>query len=147
MILAKHAIAGAAVASLTPNEPLIGFATGFLSHFILDAIPHWDYSLDSKKEDENNPMNDDMIINRAFTKDLLKISFDGIVGILVSYLIFYFFLKISVVVILCGAIGAMIPDALQFVYMKWRHEPFVSLYRFHLWIHSDKKLNRKWILF
>jgi hypothetical protein len=140
MILANHAIAGAALASLTPSEPLIGFSVGFLSHFVLDAIPHWDYcrNLGSFKKDANNPMNDDIIINKTFVKDFLIISADGIIGLLISFLIFCFYLKVSVFAVLCGAIGAMTPDALQFVYMKWRHEPLVSLERFHLWIHADK---------
>jgi hypothetical protein len=142
MILAAHAITGAAVASLMPERPLIGFAVGFLSHFLLDAIPHWDYHLDSMREEKDNPMNNDIIINVKFFGDLLKISLDGMMGLLLAYLIFGFFMENSVVAILCGAIGAMTPDALQFAYMKWRHEPLSSLQRFHLWIHA-KKLNAR----
>lgn len=140
MVLTPHAITGAALASLTPENPLAGFALGFLSHFVLDAIPHWDYDLSSMKKDENNPMNNDMAINKAFLLDISKIGFDAMLGILISYLIFCFYMKYSVFVIMCGAVGGIMPDALQFVYMKWRHEPLISLQRFHLWIHAEKKL-------
>lgn len=139
MTLTAHAITGAALASLVPDQPLVGFAVGFLSHFVLDAIPHWDYKLNSKKEDTNNHMNDDMVINKDFLKDILKIGFDGLLGLLLSLIVFNFYFKFSVFIVLSGAIGAMMPDALQFVYMKWRHEPLTSLQKFHLWIHADKK--------
>ena len=143
MTLTAHAITGAALASLVPDQPLVGFAVGFISHFVLDAIPHWDYKLSSKKEDGNNHMNDDMVINKNFIKDILKISFDGILGLLLSLIVFNFYFKFSTFVVLSGVIGAMMPDALQFVYMKWRHEPLISLQKFHLWIHADKKIIEK----
>lgn len=139
MILTNHAITGAMLATLTPNQPLLGFTAGFLSHFVLDAIPHWDYSLDSLKKDDKNPMNNDMAINRDFVKDLFKIGLDGIIGLAFAYLILCFYMKFSVLSILSGAIGAMAPDALQFAYMKCRFEPLVSLQRFHIWIHADKE--------
>ena len=141
MVLTAHAITGTALASLTPNEPLVGFTVGFLSHFILDAVPHWDYFLRSMKKDENNPMNNNMTINADFWRDLLKIGFDAMLGISLAYLIFGFYMKYSTLIILCGVIGAMMPDALQFAYMKWKHEPLTSLRRFHLWIHSKISLN------
>jgi hypothetical protein len=138
MILTNHAITGAALASLMPNEPLAGFAVGFLSHFVLDAIPHWDYALQSVQEDKNNSLNNNVILDGRFLKDILKIGLDSTIGLLLSLLIFCFYFKSSVLAILCGAIGAMTPDVLQFVYMKWRHEPLVSLQKFHLWIHAEK---------
>jgi uncharacterized membrane protein YeaQ/YmgE (transglycosylase-associated protein family) len=140
MTLTAHAIVGASVASLLPSHPVLGFAAGFASHFLLDAIPHWDYKLDSMKEDKNNPINNEMIINRDFVKDILKVGFDGFVGFLLAYLIFVFYMKYSIFTILYGVVGAVIPDVLQFVQMKWRHEPLTGLRRFHLWI-QKKKLN------
>jgi hypothetical protein len=145
MILTTHAITGAALASLTPNEPLVGFSVGFLSHFLLDTIPHWDYyyTFASLKKDKNNPMNDDMLINKDFVKDILKVGLDATVGLLLAYLIFGFYMKYSILIISCGAIGAMMPDGLTFIHMKWRHEPLTSLQRFHNWVHSKIILNDK----
>jgi hypothetical protein len=138
MILTNHAIVGAALASLVPNAPVAGFAIGFLSHFVLDAIPHWDYDLQSIKEDKNNPLNNEMPLNGKFLKDILKIGLDFFVGLSLSFLIFVVYFKYSILAIFCGVAGAMTPDALQFIYMKWRHEPLISLQRFHLWIHAEK---------
>lgn len=48
MILTIHAIAGAAVANQFQNK-LIAWILAFLSHFLLDAIPHREYSLENVK--------------------------------------------------------------------------------------------------
>lgn len=146
MVLTTHVVTGAAFASLTPNQPLLGFAVGFVSHFVLDAIPHWDYPRISEKKDKNNPMNNDMAINKDFVKDIFKMGVDGIIGLLITYFIFVFYLKFSTLVILCGVTGGIVPDALQFVQMKWKHEPLTSLRRFHLWIQSWKSLDDKPVL-
>jgi hypothetical protein len=53
MILCTHAVVGAALASFVPSHPAAAFAIGFASHFVLDAIPHWDYSIKSRSI---NPM-------------------------------------------------------------------------------------------
>ena len=147
MILTTHAIVGAAVANILPSHPFIGFAAGFASHFLLDAIPHWDYSLLSRKKDQSNPMNDDMIINKNFIIDLFKIGVDAIFGIIMALLLFSspnFHLAWAP---LWGAIGAVVPDALQFIYWKWRHEPLTSLYKFHaVWIHSKIKFSDRPVL-
>ena len=42
-----------------------------------------------------------------------------------------------------GAIAGMLPDALQFAYFKWRHEPLVSLQKFHNWVHPKLSLHNK----
>ena len=47
MILASHAIIGAAVGRLFPLSPFYGFLAGLLSHYAMDAIPHWEYTLPS----------------------------------------------------------------------------------------------------
>ena len=47
MILTTHAIVGGALASLFPTHPITAIAAGFASHFVIDAIPHWDYPLQS----------------------------------------------------------------------------------------------------
>jgi hypothetical protein len=47
MILSTHAIVGGAIASLMPSHPVLAVVAGFASHFVIDAIPHWDYPLQS----------------------------------------------------------------------------------------------------
>ena len=147
MTLTAHAIVGASVASLMPSHPVLGFATGFASHFLLDAIPHWDYRLASVKEDSSNPMNNDIFFNINFIFDLFKMSLDAILGIFIALFLFGFSNLNPASAIFWGAIGALAPDALQFVYLKWKHEPIVSIHQFHiLRVHSKKSFNDSPIL-
>lgn len=144
MILTTHALVGAAVASTVPEHPVLGFILGFGSHFLLDAIPHWEYHLGSIVEDKGDPLNTNMHINAKFLIDLLKVGFDAVLGLGLS--IFIFSSSTPLVPILAGAIGGMLPDPLQFAYWKLRVEPLISLQKFHTWIHANKKLNHRPVL-
>lgn len=42
MLSTPHLLVGAAVGSVSPH-PIIAFGVGFLSHFIMDKVPHWDW--------------------------------------------------------------------------------------------------------
>ena len=142
MTLTTHAVVGATLATLIPTHPVLGFVVGFGSHFVLDAIPHWGYSIDKMKRGEGNPLDGELIIDKNSFKDLLKIGIDGLLGLLLPFLIFSgIFHQQFYLAIFMGAIGGMVPDALQFCYFKWKHEPLVSLERFHIWIHSKASLN------
>jgi hypothetical protein len=52
LTLTTHAIVGAAIASVIPAHPFFAIAAAFASHFLLDAIPHWDYPI---RSDSVNP--------------------------------------------------------------------------------------------
>lgn len=144
MILTTHAITGAAIASIIPKHPILGFALGFMSHFILDSIPHWDYNLSSYTEDKINPLNNDIVISKKFIFDLFKIGLDLIIGFTFTFLFFgYSHPNYFIFALAAGAVGGILPDALQFLYFKWRKEPLVSLQKFHTWVHSKIRLNKR----
>ena len=145
MILVTHGIIGAAVGRLFPGAPLVAFLAGFVSHFLTDAIPHWHYQLFSMRKDPANPLNNDMKFGWKFLMDLVSIGTDCLAGILLPILLFQGWSGFSdpAPAILWGAIGAVLPDLLQFVYMKWRQGPFSPLQRFHLWIHSKIDIDRR----
>lgn len=44
MIATNHALTGALVATAI-GEPLLGLPAALLSHFVIDAIPHWNYQV------------------------------------------------------------------------------------------------------
>ncbi|MFH1170506.1 MAG: hypothetical protein V1704_03015 [Candidatus Vogelbacteria bacterium] len=145
MILATHAITSAALAALMPDQPILAFTAGVASHFLLDAIPHWDYDLRSSRKDENNPLNNDMIIGRDFWFDLIKLGADTFLGLALGWLFFHqFFLdhgSLGLLTFAAGAIGGLLPDALQFAYFKLRPPAggwLTALQRFHYWIHADQ---------
>ncbi len=141
MTLTTHAVVGTAAASIFYTNPLAAFVAAFTSHFLADAIPHWHYPIYSVKADENNPLETDMILGKQFVFDFLKIALDGCIGLGLSYVIFHAGFHVSLLITFIGAIGGMLPDALQFVYWKWRHEPLISLQRFHMWIHAKTDLD------
>ncbi len=139
MTLSTHAVAGGVIASTVSQLPVIGFILGFLSHFVLDAIPHWDYKPTSKIRSSSGPLDDDIILNRSFVVDLGKISLDFIIGLGIILVIRYLF-RFPLEPLIIGGIAGILPDFLQFVYFKTRVEPFVSLQKFHVWIHSKKRV-------
>jgi hypothetical protein len=143
MTLTTHAVVGAAIASSMPNYPVVGLILAFASHFVLDAIPHWDYPLSSQKTDNVNHMNDDMVINKDFFIDLLKIGTDMSCGVLLALLLFTLHGPHLFWIPMIGVFGAVLPDALQFAYFKWRREPLIALQRFHLWIHAKRDFDNK----
>ena len=132
MILTTHAIAGAAVASLNPARPISGFFAGFVLHFILDAIPHWEYEIKSGSIDPTVAAN--LVFDRTFFADILRIGSDFSLGIILSLALFYS--PQSAFAVLAGAVGGVTPDALQFVYGRVRRGPIVYLQKFHEGIHS-----------
>jgi hypothetical protein len=136
MILCTHAIVGAALASFVPSHPVAAFAIGFVSHFALDAIPHRDYPINSRSV--NPRIGAPMVFDRALLRDAATIGFDGVFGIIAA--VFLLASPDNLWAILLGAIGAMLPDPLQFVYTRLPYEPLRTLQRFHRWAHSDKQI-------
>ncbi len=53
MILAPHVLIGAAIASKTAH-PLLGILFAFLSHYLVDTIPHAEYGIDNLSEQKRN---------------------------------------------------------------------------------------------
>jgi hypothetical protein len=136
MILTTHAIVGAALASFLPSHPAAAFVAGFASHFALDAIPHVDYPIKSRSV--NPRIGAPMAFDRALLQDAVTIGFDGLFGIMAA--LFLFSTVASFWAILMGAIGAILPDPLQFVHTRFPHEPLRTLQRFHRWAHTKKRL-------
>lgn len=140
MTLATHAIVGVATARLFSFNPLLAFFAAVVSHFLIDAIPHWDYHLKSAKINKEDPLQSDMVVNHDFIIDFGKIAFDAILGLALSILIFQPSESLEIQTIIIGVVGGILPDPLQFVYYKFRHEPLISLQKFHYWIHTKQKI-------
>jgi hypothetical protein len=138
MILSTHAIVGGAVASLFPStHPVLVAFAGFASHFAIDAIPHWDYSLRSIGLG-NQADNRHLKINGPLLWDLTLIGADTCAGLAIAIVLFASTASIWGIVL--GAIAGMLPDALQFLHTIYPREPLVSLQRFHDWNHSRRVL-------
>jgi hypothetical protein len=137
MILTTHAIVGGAVASLFPSHPVLVAGLAFVSHFVIDAIPHWDYPLHSisvKPGADNRTLK----LDRALVLDLTSIGFDACAGLALA--LWLFATPATTGVIALGAFAGILPDPLQFVHSLYPHQPLTSLQRFHQWIHSKRRL-------
>jgi hypothetical protein len=133
---------GAAIASVLPAYPSLAIAAAFASHFLLDAIPHWDYPIRSDLVNPNVAAA--MKYDRALFGDLLRIGTDATLGIALALLLLA--RPSDFALLLCAAVAAMLPDALQFAYMRFPREPLISLQRFHLWMHASRDLRGRPIL-
>jgi hypothetical protein len=136
MILSTHAVVGGALASLLPSHPVAAFAVGFASHFVIDAIPHWDYPLRSISLGPG--ARNQVRFTPALARDVAMTAFDAVVGLVIA--IVFFATPSTIVAVLAGAVGAMLPDALQFVHTLYPHEPLASLQRLHRWFHTKHQL-------
>lgn len=99
MILLVHLLLGAAIGSSIKNVPL-AIILAFLSHYLLDFIPHAEYSIAEAKKNEWRKM----LLN------VLKISIDFCLGILLILI----FSKNQPIIYIC-AFFAVIPDGLTVI--------------------------------
>jgi hypothetical protein len=134
LILATHAIVGAAIASQIPNHPITALVAGIASHFVIDAIPHWDYPLGSILS-KKSPLT----LDKRMLVDFSLIAVDGLAGLVIALSLFT--QPGALLTILLGALGGMLPDPLQFVHRLYPHGPLRPIQRFHGWIHAKRKLD------
>ncbi len=129
MILTPHAIVGAAVANLVPNEPVLGFVFAFLSHYVLDMIPHKDYDINSFMDKKTRTVVSIFKSSAAALK-LIFIIFEAIGALILCFLIFVRDEK-SAAITLIGIIGAWLPDFFQLLYYSFKKQPFIFFQRLH----------------
>lgn len=146
MVLATHLVAGAALGQVV-GQPVLALIAGFLSHFLLDAVPHWDYRLASLQSNPSDRLDTTMTLNRDFVSDLAKIFLDLLLGLLAvlfaANLLANWHLSGALI---WGSAGALLPDFLQFAYFRLGWPALKVLQRFHVWIHTDWRLNDRAIL-
>ena len=140
MILATHAVGGAVTALLLRRWPVFSIVAALLSHFVLDAIPHWHYPLRSLHRDKNWAIASRITFNRGFLRDLLVTGLDCGLGVAISLDAALTFQPDHVGLALLGASAGVLPDFLQLIY-HILPRPLRPLQKFHLWIHAKAKLN------
>lgn len=145
MTLATHIVVGGAVASLFPSHPVIAFFAGFCSHFILDAMPHWDYRILSEYANPDiDASHNKSKADGLFGLDLLRIGTDVLLGIFVTLFVWHPTTVVQLEILALGMVGGMLPDFLQFVYLRFPHQPVVLMKKLHYFMHTERKIdNRK----
>lgn len=142
MTLTAHGIVGAGVAVALQSHPVLAIAAAFASHFLVDAIPHYDYPIRSASI--NPKIGAPMRFDRALLLDFFSIGTDFALGMVLGTFLFGSSDLWSLAAI--GAFMGIFPDPLQFVYGHFRHEPLVSLQKFHQWIHTSHHLREHVVL-
>ncbi len=133
MILTIHAVAGAAVANQFQNK-LIAWVLAFLSHFLLDAIPHREYSLENVKFGFRS---------REFWKVAIKVLIDLISG----FILIIIFTKETgnLSQNLMGGFCALIPDGLTLLWVIIKDDNLIKFFRGQQVIKDNSKPANKFL--
>ncbi len=99
MTATAHALVSGAIVAAIPN-PVISLSLAFVSHFIMDLIPHWDFGTNWRSR------------SKAFT-GMIAIA-DTIIGFTVTYLLFSG--KVATPLLLTAAAVGNLPDWLEAPY-------------------------------
>ena len=125
MTITTHATIGAVIGQATGN-PVLAFVIGFLSHFLIDIIPHGDTGLA-----------DNFRIYKKQRKQAVAYSIvDGIIAI-------FFVLLLANVkdigqmsLFSWGIVGAVLPDLLVGLYLITKTKYLRSFNRLHFYFHN-----------
>jgi hypothetical protein len=140
MTLTTHAVVGAACASLVPSQPLIGFALGFASHFVIDSIPHWNeghFFMRSMVKNKQDVLQTHIQHGINFLHDIAIVLADSLLGFALATLILFYFFHVPLYIVLLGAFAGQMPDGLQFVYYTMRWHWMEPLQKFHSAIQKE----------
>lgn len=141
MTLTTHIIIAAAVAKpLAAYNPIFAFLVAFASHYLSDAIPHWDYPLQSASGSVEHTAKHIVFTKATFWNDILRAGADGAIGSIAVFLLLrptapdqYLFLVLVIA-------GGILPDFLQGVYYGLRIKLLRSHQNFHDRMHTKIKL-------
>jgi len=136
MMLATHALVGAAIGDKIDN-PWIIIAASLAMHYFLDSFRHGEYveSFDSKV---------------AFKNTWWKIVLDFFSGLIIVLLIIHYqnFDRAKTLNILLGSFASMFPDLLTLIYWKFKFPILGKIYQLHAWAHKYPRNapERQWTL-
>ena len=153
MTLTTHAIVGASIASLFPEHPILAFGLAYASHYVSDMIPHTELFPEHfiiAKSDANATESSAKELKLAFqdaksSLGFLLIGVDFVAAIILCLLIFVRDEK-SLLIVVIGFAGGVLPDFFQFVYYKSRKMPWIIFQKIHDFFHSKKKMQDKPII-
>jgi len=124
MGITPHMLVGAAIGSQCSNLWVV-FSLGFVSHFILDFLPHWDY-LDSIKVDKPS--------------HLAKIFLDAALGSLLVLILIWIYPQ-NILMITIGLVAVLLPDVLEFLYNTFQFKILQPFSLIHHKIHYAQKIS------
>lgn len=144
MTLTTHIIiAGAVTKPLASFNPAFSFFAALASHYLSDAIPHWDYKVSGMEVDDlaNNQLTSPQTLIR---KGLPYILLDLFIGTLILYIFFQPHTPSEVIRFALTVLGGILPDALQgpYYFLKrfGRERWLRPIQKFHDLMHTKIKL-------
>jgi len=118
MILASHIIVSGILGSRIQNYFLAAII-GLVSHYILDAIPHWDYlpEFETEARTKNN-----FIRTKKFWENISKVALDILFGFGALLIFVIFNQNTDIIPLIISAIFSILPDAVQLLYWmtEWK---------------------------
>ena len=124
MTAATHIAIGAGISTIVGN-PVLGFGISFLSHFIVDIIPHGDSFL-----------SDEMRKDGKMRKAVLYGTFDYLVTIPLFFLFLVTAPFISLAVFLTSCLGSIAPDLLVGLHDLTKSKYLKGFNDLHFWFHD-----------
>jgi hypothetical protein len=135
MILSAHILTAAVVVSKVQN-PVLGIFLAFLSHYLLDSIPHREYS--AKNIFEKNW--------KKSLPDFLKVFLDGLIGFSIIFLI-----TDNNFIIYLGGFMGILPDGIAFLALLFPRIKLLEIHqKFHHKLHENfhkRKIPVFWEIF
>jgi hypothetical protein len=136
MIATSHVIIGSAAAvavSTVTHNPAMGLATGIVSHFICDSLPHLDFPPTAKF------INDEIVWDRKMYTFAITDSLLAFIFCLSAWIIVDNFSFTSMIA--WGGLGGYLPDLVD-NFPLWRNQihslpGFRQFHAFHMWIHNN----------
>lgn len=125
MTMSTHVAVGAAI-GLAVNQPITGFALGFISHFLLDIIPHGDTKL------SETHLSKDKSSLGAYT----YVALDNVIAIYLLLTAINLVNKEYIWALSMGVAGSILPDVLVGIYEASKKKIAKGFYRMHLKIHN-----------
>ncbi len=119
MYLTIHATAGALIGSYV-DQPFIAFLLGFISHFLLDILPHHDGNIFTKGQVPKSRR------EFYFNKVIGLIYFDLCLAIIVAGALFTNNIHFLTKSIIWGIIGGILPDIIQALNFFWYKNKFLQ---------------------
>lgn len=143
MILTTHALIGAAIANAFPSELHIGLPFAFLSHYLMDIIPHTNYGHEHFLN-EKNTMAEIDLKNLKAVEQVIFIVLDIVSAILLVFLFFVrdektFLLSVS------GAFLGVLPDVMNFLRYRIGGRFFILAREIHDKFHYNKNYSHSLI--
>lgn len=135
MLLTPHVLLGAAIGARISNPGAI-FALSFAGHYLLDALPHYEYGIPGLK----GKLPD----NKKIFIDFLKLAADLCLGAgLALFLTWDSPFRTGAIL---GMLSALIPDALLFLYWRYPESKFLKIFALpHRACHYLKNLSPAWL--